>query len=139
MIFASLSAARRAMTSSSEVATSSERRANGRDTTGKFTWMRFRSSWSVRSSGCVRTPGIALNRSGGRCEQQTPRRLYSGVSRDLAIDLGSANTLVFALGRGIVLNQPTVIALNERTGEVLSMGDEAWSAAAREDEPVVAY
>jgi rod shape-determining protein MreB len=48
------------------------------------------------------------------------------VGRDIAIDLGSANTLVFVRGRGIVLNEPTVIAMNERTGEVLAMGHEAW-------------
>src|ERR1700685_1792233 len=48
------------------------------------------------------------------------------MSRDLAIDLGTANTLVYAKGRGIVLNQPTVIALNTRTHEVLAVGNEAW-------------
>jgi rod shape-determining protein MreB len=37
------------------------------------------------------------------------------VARDLAIDLGTANTLVYERGRGIVLNEPTVIALNTRT------------------------
>ncbi|HUZ10877.1 MAG TPA: rod shape-determining protein, partial [Acidimicrobiales bacterium] len=41
------------------------------------------------------------------------------MARDLAIDLGTANTLVYAKGRGIVLNQPTVIALNTRTHDVL--------------------
>ena len=35
-----------------------------------------------------------------------------GLARDLAIDLGTANTLVYAKGGGIVLNEPTVIALN---------------------------
>jgi rod shape-determining protein MreB len=44
------------------------------------------------------------------------------MARDLAIDLGTANTLVYERGRGIVLNEPTVIALNERTQEVLAMG-----------------
>ena len=39
------------------------------------------------------------------------------VARDLAIDLGTANTLVYARGKGIVLNEPTVIALNTRTQE----------------------
>ena len=37
------------------------------------------------------------------------------MARDLAIDLGTANTLVYERGRGIVLNEPTVIALNTRT------------------------
>jgi rod shape-determining protein MreB len=61
------------------------------------------------------------------------------MSRDLAIDLGSANTLVFARGRGIVLREPTLIALNERTGEVLAMGEEAWQAASKGSEPVVTF
>ncbi|MFY9588906.1 MAG: rod shape-determining protein, partial [Actinomycetota bacterium] len=61
------------------------------------------------------------------------------MSRDLAIDLGSANTLVFERGHKIVLSQPTVVALNERTGEVLAMGDDAFKAAAPGSEPVVTF
>jgi rod shape-determining protein MreB and related proteins len=53
------------------------------------------------------------------------------VARDLAIDLGTANTLVYERGRGIVLNEPTVIALNSRTGDVLAMGQEAWQMIGR--------
>jgi rod shape-determining protein MreB len=53
------------------------------------------------------------------------------VARDLAIDLGTANTLVYARGRGIVLNEPSVIALNVNTGEVLAMGHEAWQMIGR--------
>ena len=48
------------------------------------------------------------------------------MGRDLAIDLGTANTLVYRLGEGIIFNEPTVVALNGNTGEVLAMGDEAW-------------
>jgi aspartate carbamoyltransferase catalytic subunit len=40
------------------------------------------------------------------------------MARDLAIDLGTANTLVYARGEGVVLAEPSVIAINERTGEV---------------------
>jgi len=47
------------------------------------------------------------------------------LARDLAIDLGTANTLVYARGEGIVLNEPSVIALNSRTNEVLAMGRDA--------------
>src|SRR3954462_3616845 len=53
------------------------------------------------------------------------------MARDLAIDLGTANTLVYARGRGIVLNEPSVIALNVQTGEVLAMGHEAWQMIGR--------
>src|SRR5437867_2071252 len=48
------------------------------------------------------------------------------MRKDLAIDLGTANTLVFREGDGIVFNEPTVIAMNSRTGEVLAMGEDAW-------------
>ena len=44
------------------------------------------------------------------------------MARDLAIDLGTANTLVYMKNRGIVLNEPSVIALNRQTGEVLATG-----------------
>ncbi|GIS33900.1 MAG: hypothetical protein Ct9H90mP5_03490 [Acidimicrobiaceae bacterium] len=53
------------------------------------------------------------------------------MARDLAIDLGTANTLVYSRGRGIVLNEPSVIALNENTNEVLAMGEEAWQMIGR--------
>ncbi|MEX2658254.1 MAG: rod shape-determining protein [Acidimicrobiales bacterium] len=53
------------------------------------------------------------------------------MARDLAIDLGTANTLVYARGRGIVLNEPSVIALNINTGDVLAMGHEAWQMIGR--------
>jgi rod shape-determining protein MreB len=53
------------------------------------------------------------------------------MARDLAIDLGTANTLVYERGRGIVLNEPSVIALNSRTNEVLAMGHEAWQMIGR--------
>jgi rod shape-determining protein MreB len=60
------------------------------------------------------------------------------MARDLAIDLGTANTLVYARGRGIVLNEPTVIALNSRTQEVLAIGQEAWQMIGRTPGYIVA-
>jgi rod shape-determining protein MreB and related proteins len=44
---------------------------------------------------------------------------------DLAIDLGTANTCIFALGRGIVLNEPSVVAFNTRRGSVEAVGSDA--------------
>jgi len=58
--------------------------------------------------------------------------------RNLAIDLGTANTLVFREGEGIVFNEPTVIAMNSRTSEVLAMGEEAWDMIGRTPANVVA-
>jgi rod shape-determining protein MreB len=55
----------------------------------------------------------------------------AGLARDLAIDLGTANTLVYAKSRGIVLNEPTVIALNVQTQDVLAMGHQAWHMIGR--------
>ena len=60
------------------------------------------------------------------------------MARDLAIDLGTANTLVYSRGRGIVLNEPSVIALNEKTNEVLAMGEEAWQMIGRTPAYIVA-
>jgi rod shape-determining protein MreB len=60
------------------------------------------------------------------------------MARDLAIDLGTANTLVYARGQGIVLNEPTVIALNSRTQDVLAMGQEAWQMIGRTPSYIVA-
>src|SRR5215211_2325490 len=44
---------------------------------------------------------------------------------DMAIDLGTANTVVYVRGRGIVLSEPSVVAIDERNGEVLAVGSEA--------------
>jgi rod shape-determining protein MreB len=60
------------------------------------------------------------------------------VARDLAIDLGTANTLVYARGEGIVLNEPTVIALNSRNKDVLAMGRDAWHMIGRTPGHIVA-
>lgn len=48
------------------------------------------------------------------------------MGRDLAIDLGTANTLVYRQGDGIVFDQPTVVALHAGNGDVVAIGDEAW-------------
>jgi rod shape-determining protein MreB len=51
---------------------------------------------------------------------------YSGVvGRDIAVDLGTANTLVYQRGRGVVLNEPSVVAVNARDGRPLAVGIEA--------------
>lgn len=54
-------------------------------------------------------------------------RLFGFMSADMAIDLGTANTLVYAKGRGIILNEPSVVAITEVQGkkQVLAVGEEA--------------
>jgi rod shape-determining protein MreB len=53
------------------------------------------------------------------------RFFTSVLGRDMAVDLGTANTLVYVRGRGIVLNEPSVVAVNVRDGRPLSVGTEA--------------
>ena len=54
-------------------------------------------------------------------------RLFSLFSKDMAIDLGTANTLVYVKGEGVVLNEPSVVAILEHQGnmQVLAVGNEA--------------
>jgi rod shape-determining protein MreB and related proteins len=47
------------------------------------------------------------------------------IGRDMAVDLGTANTLVYVRGRGVMLNEPSVVALNAQTREILAVGSEA--------------
>jgi rod shape-determining protein MreB len=51
---------------------------------------------------------------------------------DLAIDLGTINTLIYAPGRGVVLNEPSAVAIHKYTGEVLAVGSEAYKMLGRE-------
>ncbi len=49
----------------------------------------------------------------------------SVIGRDMAIDLGTANTLIYVRGRGVVLNEPSVVAVNARDGRPVAVGTEA--------------
>jgi rod shape-determining protein MreB len=66
------------------------------------------------------------------------RSLFSLFSSDLAIDLGTANTLVFAKGKGIVVNEPSIVAINKTTGEVEAVGKEAKEMLGRTPGNIVA-
>lgn len=57
--------------------------------------------------------------------------LLSLVSTDMAIDLGTANTLVYVKGKGIVLNEPTIVAINKKTGQLVAVGNEAKTMLGR--------
>ena len=59
-------------------------------------------------------------------------------SRDMAIDLGTANTLVQVKGKGIVVREPSVVAINKRTREVLAVGDTAKKMIGRTPGDIVA-
>lgn len=65
-------------------------------------------------------------------------RTLSFIGRDMAIDLGTANTLVYVRGRGIVLNEPSVVAINQDTGGILAVGLEAKKMIGRTPANIVA-
>ena len=66
------------------------------------------------------------------------RSLFSLFSSDLAIDLGTANTLVYAKGKGIVVNEPSIVAINKNNGEVEAVGKEAKEMLGRTPGNIVA-
>jgi rod shape-determining protein MreB len=66
------------------------------------------------------------------------RSLFHLFSSDLAIDLGTANSLVFAKGKGIVVNEPSIVAINKVTGEVEAVGKEAKDMLGRTPGNIVA-
>ncbi|MDD4358286.1 MAG: rod shape-determining protein [Candidatus Pacebacteria bacterium] len=53
------------------------------------------------------------------------KKFFDRFSNDIAIDLGTANCLVYVRGRGIILSEPSVVAINQKTGQVLAIGREA--------------
>src|SRR5690606_21664624 len=56
----------------------------------------------------------------------------------IAIDLGTANTLIYIAGRGVVLNEPTVIALSEDDGTIMAIGTEAKQMLGRTPQEIIA-
>src|SRR5881397_2342564 len=76
---------------------------------------------------------VGMNKNG-----HNMRSLFSLFSSDLAIDLGTANTLVFAHGKGIIVNEPSIIAVNKLTNEVEAVGKEAKEMLGRTPGNIVA-
>ena len=66
------------------------------------------------------------------------RPRFSLFSNELAIDLGTANTLVYAKGRGIVVNEPSIVAINKATNQVEAVGKEARDMLGRAPGNIVA-
>ncbi|MCX7970396.1 MAG: rod shape-determining protein [Negativicutes bacterium] len=64
--------------------------------------------------------------------------MFSSFSRDMGIDLGTANTLVNVKGRGIVLNEPSVVAIEAESRKVLAVGDEAKQMIGRTPGSIIA-
>lgn len=63
---------------------------------------------------------------------------YKKFSKDIGIDLGTANTLVYVKGKGIVINEPSVVAVNQRTKQILAIGSEARTMVGRTPPHIVA-
>lgn len=70
--------------------------------------------------------------------KKTWGRLTSLISDDIGIDLGTANTLVYVNGRGIVINEPSMVALNQKTGQVVAVGADAKRMLGRTPAHIVA-
>ena len=66
------------------------------------------------------------------------RNLFNPFSSDLAIDLGTANTLVYAKGRGIVVSEPSIVAINKVTNKVEAVGKEAKEMLGRTPGNIIA-
>jgi rod shape-determining protein MreB len=63
---------------------------------------------------------------------------FSNLRKDIAIDLGTATTLAYVKGEGIVLTEPSVVAINQKTGQVLAIGQEAKRMVGRTPAHIVA-
>lgn len=58
-------------------------------------------------------------------------KLFGIFSKDIGIDLGTANTLVYVRGKGIVINEPSVVAVNQKTSQIVAIGSEAKKMVGR--------
>ena len=65
-------------------------------------------------------------------------KLLSRISQDIAIDLGTATSLVYVRGRGIVIQEPSVVAINQKTGQILAIGEEAKKMVGRTPAHIIA-
>src|SRR5205814_4834008 len=87
----------------------------------------------------LRFPSAAPVVSRGRGGEGTRMRLPTLVSgTDLAVDLGTANTVVFRRGEGIVLFEPSVVAMDQQTGQVYAVGEKARQMLGRTPATIVA-
>lgn len=64
--------------------------------------------------------------------------IFGAFSKDIGIDLGTANTLVYVKGKGIVINEPSVVAVNKKTSQILAIGNEAKRMVGRTPAHIVA-
>jgi rod shape-determining protein MreB len=65
-------------------------------------------------------------------------KILGYFSHDIGVDLGTANTLVYVRGKGIIVNEPSVVAYNQKTKQVLAVGDEAKKMVGRTPANIIA-
>jgi rod shape-determining protein MreB len=70
--------------------------------------------------------------------ENTRKKISKYLSNDIGMDLGTANTLVYLSGKGIVINEPSVVAVNQKTGRVVAVGKEAKEMLGRTPGHIVA-
>lgn len=66
------------------------------------------------------------------------KKFRRAFSHDIGIDLGTANTIVYLSGQGIIINEPSVVAINQKTGQVVAIGTEARAMLGRTPEHILA-
>jgi rod shape-determining protein MreB len=66
------------------------------------------------------------------------QKFYKIFSNEIGIDLGTANTLVYLSGKGIIINEPSVVAVNQKTGRVVAVGSQAKQMLGRTPAHIVA-
>ena len=66
------------------------------------------------------------------------QKILRHFSQDIAIDLGTANSLVYVRGKGIIMTEPSVVAINNKTGQILAIGEEAKKMVGRTPGHIVA-
>ncbi|EKD49378.1 MAG: hypothetical protein ACD_63C00167G0006 [uncultured bacterium] len=65
-------------------------------------------------------------------------KFFGRFSKDIGIDLGTANTLIYVRGKGIVINEPSVVAINNKTGQILAIGNDAKRMVGKTPSHIVA-
>ena len=66
------------------------------------------------------------------------KKIFKYLSDDIAIDLGTANSVVYVQGKGIVIREPSIVAINKKTGQILAIGSEAKKMVGRTPSHIVA-
>ncbi|MFT7557770.1 MAG: rod shape-determining protein MreB [Planctomycetota bacterium] len=64
------------------------------------------------------------------------QKIFKSFSNDIGIDLGTANTLVYLRGQGIIIDEPSIVAVNKRTGRIVAVGKEAKKMQGRSPEHI---